>query len=437
MTAAQRGKPAINSGVRLRTLQYAGVLPAKTKTINVQYTRPWLYPKQEEAIFYPRDKWGMPARFSWIEASTKSGKTVGALSWIGELGFTGRQGVNYWWVAPTRKQAEIAYTRMKAAYPLGTFYSNDSDLKLTIIILNVTLWFKSAEIPDNLYGEDVWGAVYDEASRGREESWHALRSTLTATKGPCRFIGNVKGRKNWFYRGCRKAEAGEAEHAYYKIVADDAVKAGVLSAKEIQDARRDLPEQVFNELYNAEATDDGGNPFGLQYIAKCVKPLSDGEPVVYGVDLARKHDYTVIVGLDDNGCICRYERFQKPWPDTLRTIKREIGGVPTLVDDTGVGDPITQELQEELGANVEGYTFSAPSKQRLMEGLASNVQGGDVTILEGAMRLEMESFEYEYTRTGVRYSAPEGFYDDTVCALALAAYHKRHNAGLEVWRKLA
>jgi len=33
---------------------------------------------------------------------------------------------------------------------------------------------------------------------------------------------------------------------------------------------------------------------------------------------------------------------------------------------------------------------------------------------------ECEAFEYVYTRTGVRYSGPEGMHDDGVCALALA-----------------
>jgi len=33
---------------------------------------------------------------------------------------------------------------------------------------------------------------------------------------------------------------------------------------------------------------------------------------------------------------------------------------------------------------------------------------------------ELEAFEYEYTRLGVRYAAPEGLHDDCVCALALA-----------------
>lgn len=41
------------------------------------------------------------------------------------------------------------------------------------------------------------------------------------------------------------------------------------------------------------------------------------------------------------------------------------------------------------------------------------------------MKTELDIFEYHYTRTGVRYSAPEGMHDDAVYALALAHQHYR------------
>jgi hypothetical protein len=37
----------------------------------------------------------------------------------------------------------------------------------------------------------------------------------------------------------------------------------------------------------------------------------------------------------------------------------------------------------------------------------------------------LETFEYEFTRIGVRYTAPDGLHDDCVCALALAVEHFR------------
>ena len=70
--------------------------------------------------------------------------------------------------------------------------------------------------------------------------------------------------------------------------------------------------------------------------------------------------------------------------------------------------------------NVEGFQFTSPSKQQLLEGLAVAIQQGEVTYPDGVLVSELETFEYTYTRTGVRYSAPEGLHDDCVCALALA-----------------
>jgi hypothetical protein len=116
--------------------------------------------------------------------------------------------------------------------------------------------FKSGEKPDNLYGDDVYAAVIDEASRMREESWYALRSTLTATQGKCKLIGNVKGKKNWFYKLGERARQGEAEYKYFKITAYDAAREGIISEKEIEQAKRDLPDYVFRELYLAEPADD-------------------------------------------------------------------------------------------------------------------------------------------------------------------------------------
>jgi hypothetical protein len=95
----------------------------------------------------------------------------------------------------------------------------------------------------------------------------------------------------------RRAEAGEPGLSYHKIIAADAVKAGVLDDDEIENARRILPEGVFRELYLAEPSDDGGNPFGISAIAACVAPLSSGEPVAWGWDLAKSIDWTEAAGL--------------------------------------------------------------------------------------------------------------------------------------------
>ncbi len=383
------------------------------------YERPWMYPKQRDAFFCDE-------RYSVIEGSTKSGKTVSCMCWLAEQAMRCVvPGRNYWWVAPIFGQAKIAFRRLKRGLPGDIYTANESELTLTLAN-GAVLWFKGADHPNSLYGEDVYGAVIDEASRVKEDAWHAVRSTLTQTRGPLRIIGNVKGRRNWAYALARRAEAGEPGMRYSKITALDAVAAGVLDAAEIEDARRTLPDAVFRELYLCEPSDDGGNPFGLAAIRACVAPLSTEPPVVWGWDLAKSVDYTVGIALDARGQACHVERWQAPWESTIDRIALLTGATPALVDSTGVGDPVLEALQRRAPTVYEGYKFTAPSKQQLMEGLALAIQHGDIGYPDGPVVGELDTFEYAYTRTGVRYGAPEGLHDDTVCALALARYHWVH-----------
>lgn len=377
----------------------------------VHYHRPWLYPKQLDAIFDPH-------RYSITEASTKAGKTVACIIWLAEQAMAGKAGQHFWWVAPVYKQADIAYSRMCRALPKEVFKKNDSDLTITLGN-GAIIEFKTGEKPDNLYGEDVYAAVIDEASRVREESWHAVRSTLTATRGPIRIIGNVRGRKNWAYRLGRRAESGDPDMGYHKLTAYDAIEAGVLAESEIENARTTLPADVFRELYEAEPSDDSGNPFGYEAIHACIGTLSEEPPHWWGWDLAKSVDWTVGIAFDHNGQVCNFQRFQADWFQTGLRIRSLCEGRPTLLDATGVGDPVVEELQR-YGGNYEAFKFTPQSKQQLMEGLAVAIQQHEITYPDGEIVNELESFEYEYSRVGVKYTAPEGLHDDCVCALALA-----------------
>lgn len=261
----------------------------------------------------------------------------------------------------------------------------------------------------------------------KEDAWAALRSTLTATRGPIRLIGNLKGRRNWGYRLARKAEAGEPNMAFHRLTAADAIAAGIFPLEEYLDAKRVLPPMVFAQLYDAQAADDEGNPFGLAAIAACqIEARSKLGAVSWGWDLGKAVDYTVGTGLDLAGVEADFERHQKrPWPDTQDLILKRTAGARALVDSTGLGDVVLDNLQQAGGSNFEGYVFTQRSKQQLMEGLAASLQSRSVRYVEEAIRLELESFEYVYTKSGVHYSAPEGFNDDCVCSLALADEQRR------------
>jgi phage FluMu gp28-like protein len=145
--------------------------------------------------------------------------------------------------------------------------------------------------------------------------------------------------------------------------------------------------------------------------------MSNQPAVCFGVDVARSFDFTVIIGLDRNCQVCYFERFQKDWRQTTQAIIN-LPNVPIAIDGTGVGGPIGEDVARVKQVDI--VIFTQHTKQAMMEALALAIQQRKITFPEGVITDELKNFEYEYSKMGVKYSAPSGLHDDAVCALALA-----------------
>lgn len=275
-------------------------------------------------------------------------------------------------------------------------------------------------------------SIVDEAAfvKNLWKSWtESIRPTLTDLKGDAWFLSTPKG-KNDFYKLFMRGKAGDNDWASWQM---STYTNPYIDPAEIDDAKADLPEAAFSQEYLANFNDNTANPFGSAYIAQCTFPISNEAAVCYGIDLAKSFDYTVIIGLDRNGSVCYFERFQKDWRQTTQTILN-LTNVPIAIDSTGVGDPIGEDIARVK--EVELFLFTSKTKQQLMEGLALAIQQRKITFPEGHIADELNNFEYVFTRTGVKYAAPSGLHDDCVMALALA-WHKWQTASqggdISVW----
>jgi hypothetical protein len=402
----------------------------------VPFVLPPLYAKQRAAVCDPR-------RVVCIESTTKAGKTLGCLVWqIGQM-MQGPPDAEHWWVAPVYEQSMMAY-RLAWSLLRGQPGFRQVLSEKAIVGPGERRWsFRSADKPDNLYGSAVSSAVLDEASRMKDDAVDAVYSTTTRTRGPLRLIGNVRGRSNRHYQWSRRGESGEAGFGYHRITADDAVAAGVFDAADVDMARRSLPDAIFRELYYCEPADDGANPFGIDAIRAacemCNGKPSGGHVAVWGLDIARKRDFAVLVGLDHARHVAVLHRWHGLSYGAL--VDAVVGVVGrqskscVFFDATGVGDAVGDQL---AAAKVwcEPFIFSSASKQGLMEGLALALQQGRTTVLDGPHRAELEAFEYDVKANRVVYGAPSGAHDDTVCAHALAWYGAERMGVSQVVRRL-
>ena len=271
--------------------------------------------------------------------------------------------------------------------------------------------YKRAVVDEGAFVKSLW------------ESWtQSIRPTLTDLKGDAWFLSTPKG-KNDFFRLFMRGKHQEPNWMSWQM---STYTNPFIDPLEIDDAKNDLPEIAFSQEYMAEFNDNIANPFGYAQIQQCTYPLSQAPAVCYGIDLAKSFDYAVIIGLDRNQNVCYLDRWQSDWRTTVNKVLA-LPNVPMAIDSTGVGDPIGEEIAKTR--DVELFKFSSQSKQQLMEGLALQIQQRKITFPEGFIKDELEYFEYEYTRTGVRYSAPAGLHDDCVCALALAVHRYREAGG--------
>lgn len=271
--------------------------------------------------------------------------------------------------------------------------------------------YKIIIVDEGAFVKDLW------------KRWtESIRATLTDLKGDAWFLSTPKG-KNDFFRLFNRGKSGEPNWMSWQM---STYTNPHIDATEIDDAKADLPELAFSQEYLAEFNDNVANPFGLAYIQQCTFPMSTNPAVCYGIDLAKYTDWSVIIGLDKNGSVCHFERFQKDWRQTMTDILN-LPQVPIIIDSTGVGDPIGEQIASVRPVDL--FKFTSTSKQQLMEGLAMKIQKREITFPEGIIKDELSNFEFEYTRTGVKYSAPSGLHDDCVMALGLACSKHKTYAG--------
>lgn len=333
------------------------------------------------------------------------------------------------YITPTYQLGKIFFQEILKVLPTEIYKKNEADLVINFIT-GGSIRFFTGEKLDAMRGLKFHLVIIDEASYipDLQEGWqNSIRPTLTDYKGKAIFLSTPRGR-NYFYSLFIKTD--EPEWESFKFTTYDNP---YIDRDEIDAARAQLPHSVFEQEYMANPMENAANPFGSEHINKCTKPISTLPAKYFGIDLAKSVDWTVIIGLDINGDVAHIERFQKDWQSTRDTIKAIHKNSPIYIDSTGVGDAIVEDLQRYFNS-MTGFKYTSTSKQQLMESLAAAIHKGEIGFPAGVIKDELEIFEYLFTSTGVRYSAPQGFHDDCVNALALANKCRIENKGYGTYR---
>ena len=363
-----------------------------------------------------------------VKARRQVGKSLMVENILLEVGLTRPRSVSIA-IEPTQAQARKLFKDIYAGCPALFKGANATLLELQLVN-GSELLLKSAEQRENLRSYTVTGiCCIDEGAYIRDDIFSITSPWVDVHHAPTLITSTPRFKAGEFHRYYELGMAGEPHIHAYDWNAFDTSE--FLSPAKLEQYRRRLPSSQFTTEYLGEFLDTDAIIF--RGFRKCIRTAST-EPfkrVFVGIDWSAGtgDDFTVVCVLNERGEQIRLER----WNDLGATessarvvrIIRELEAVgydvTILAETNGVGRPMVDLIRKSV--TVREWNTSNKSKTEIITSLKTGFETEALTLLDDQTQtLELSLYECEYhPATGtVTYSAPDGFHDDTVMALAIA-----------------
>jgi hypothetical protein len=339
----------------------------------------------------------------------------------------------YWYIGPYLVQARstiwtdpsTSIFRWIPEEYLKVVRVNNSDMSLTLPNRSV-IQAKGADHPDSLRGPKPVGVVVDEYGEiarrwGSEFREAVIEPSIVSSGGWVDYSGTPKGNNDLAYI-LRRSD--------YFTSLKTVDNTGIYTAEQIEELRKNAVNiDFFNQEYYCKIIEGASSVFKNieNSISGQLEKPESGEYYLFGIDLARSFDATVLIGFKlSTNHLVYYEKIQnKTWEAQKNLIAGTLhsyNDARAIVDATGMGDSFTEQLMQ-MGLNVMPLKIANNLiKRNLVEKLGSYLENRYITIPRIQEILdELQNYEYTLTaNNNIVYGAPSGKHDDIVMALALA-----------------
>ncbi len=356
------------------------------------------------------------ARFIMLAAGRRWGKTLLGAALCAQVALNGGRA---WWVAPSYPMARVGWRAMRriaAQIPLAEVRQAE---RCILVPGGGEMWVRSADDPQSLRGEGLDYVVMDECAYMREEAWsQALRPALSDRKGRALMISTPSGLNWWYDLWTQAQSSSDWQTLRYPTSSNP-----YIASEEIEEARRELPELVFRQEYEAEFVDLRGATLLRRAWMRYYDDVPQCDEIAIGVDLAISRrttaDYTVIavVGRREDRYyildIVRDRMTMHTTMTTLQSLAARYNASVIGVESVGYQQTIIDELQRTTMLPVRAVKPSADKITRATP-LAAKYEQGLVYHPRNAAWLK--TYEDELI------SFPVGLHDDQIDAVVYAMH---------------
>lgn len=187
------------------------------------------------------------ARFRVVVCGRRWGKTRLGIALSLQYASVGKR---VWWIAPVYQTATIAFRLMqKIAQQIPGCMVRIAE-RVIYLPTGGEIWIKSADRPNNLRGEGIDFAVFDEADYQPESVWtNVIRPALADRAGHALFISTPRVEGSWFHKLFQLGQdAANKEWESYNYPSHTNP---YLPLGEIEAAKRDMPLLEFDREFLA------------------------------------------------------------------------------------------------------------------------------------------------------------------------------------------
>jgi len=340
------------------------------------------------------------------------------------------------WIAPTYDHTRIAWDEFCRWYGPALIPGNEGSNKSEhwLRLRNGhRLYFRSADNPTSIRGRGYGLALVDEgAFIARQAFDNEIVPTLMDTDGDLVLFTTPAGRRGFVFDEYQRSVHNEAGYGHLQRASTDNPNPKI--AEWVARRKGKMTTTAYQQEILAQFIEDSMSLFrnAQGVVGGALSDPVPGKRYYAGVDLAKVHDWTVVLVIDLDASpwqVVHFARFHElSWRSQAKkvaSICKRYNGSRACVDATSVGEAVI-EMMEAEGLSVDGFTFTTQSRPELLDNLSVHYENRTVRIPkeldDGVLGDEVRSFMTEVDANGkVRYVA-SGEFDDCVMALALACY---------------
>jgi len=343
--------------------------------------------------------------------------------------------------SPSLRQSVIMFDRI-AAFVYFAPQLRNRILRATRTLIHFENWSRIIALPcsENLLrGFTANVCICDEASFMPERViTQVIFPMLSTTDGYAIFLSTPWGKDHFFYR----AFVNPA-YSVHKVKSSECP---LIKPEFLEEMRQNMTREAYLMEYEAEFVEAVNSFFSQALIRSCVELAQKHSVELYasleasipvaeyyaGVDFGKLQDYSVLTVLRREGDILKLIYMYQFALETSYT--QVIGHLVrtnekfqfrnVLVDQTGVGEPVLEEIRNQGVRNVDGVKFTVETKEELLTSLKIAMEQNRLAIPYHRQLCEqINEQQYEYGKSGhLQFSHPQNSHDDILWALSLSCF---------------